>query len=27
VFSEVPPPEALTADIGCESWLFDNIPW
>ena len=27
VFSEVPPPEALTSDIGCESWSFDSIPF
>ena len=27
VFSEVPPPEALTSDINCESWSFDEIPF
>lgn len=27
VFEEVPPPEAVATDIGCESWLFDGIPW
>ena len=27
VFSEVPPPEALTSDINCASLSFDSIPF
>ena len=27
VFSEVPPPDVIATDIGCESWVFDGIPW
>lgn len=27
VFSEVPPPDVIATDFGCESWIFDGIPW
>lgn len=27
VFSEVPPPDVIATDIGCESWSFDEIPF
>jgi len=27
VFADTPPAHAVTQDIGCESWAYDNIPW
>lgn len=27
LFDAEPPAEALTTDIGCESWTYDNVPF
>ncbi|HWS75060.1 MAG TPA: hypothetical protein VN324_07960 [Quisquiliibacterium sp.] len=27
LFDAEPPAEAITADIGCEAWTYDNVPF